>query len=172
MYLIHAGNFGCKVSSSGWVDKASWVPAAAGASGGWGYTGRVGYPYYNSWTGVCVFVALLLQFWTDHIQTCCIGSAWPQLVYRDVFIFAVYCVVLLQVGEGVTSLDHLQYIQYSCPHFFQYSEVMFLLHGCNLSYLFIYCCQYTAQIKVCISRTCCMQLRTWSHMGQVLCSSL
>ena len=50
--------------------------------------------YYNSETGVWVFVCLfvvllLLQLWVDYIQTCYIGSAGPQLMYWGVLSLLV-----------------------------------------------------------------------------------
>jgi len=47
---------------------------------------------------VCSFVMRLFQqFWPNLIQDCYIGSAWPQLMYRGVFILSS----CLGVGEGV-----------------------------------------------------------------------
>ena len=120
------------------------------------------YPDRNSWTGVCVFVfvfvVLVPQLWADYIQTCYIGSAWPQLVYLDVFIFAgglrgrgqgkspnspskcVSCIATSRSGR-VLQVSTIYSVQYSCPRIFQcpvrcfelYAVGMFLLHAHNFT---------------------------------------
>ena len=77
---------------------------------------------------VCLFVTLLfLQFWADYIQTCYMGSAWPQLVHRGVFIFAggqggtqiiidvnVYLVAPRPGGGGLVCFCFMQVTSWVC----------------------------------------------------------
>ena len=146
---------------------------------------------------VCLFVTLpLLQLWDDSIQTCYMGSAWSQLMNRGVFVFAVdlggrkrdanslckcvscsatsrwgrvlqvstiYSAVFLSpcfpVSWGV--LNYKQWVCFCFMHTTSWVIVITIILPPKS-------CLYTAQIKVCVRRTCCMLVR--SPIGWVLCS--
>ena len=86
---------------------------------------------------VCLFVVrLLLQLCTNSIQSCYVGSAWPQLMYR----WSRGCegrgtqIRYVNVRRGAPPPGGRGYCksspftaQYSWPHIFQYSEVFWIM---------------------------------------------
>ena len=121
----------------------------------------------------CVRAPLLLpQFWDNYIQTCYIGSAWPQLVYQGVFIFAsglggaeegrqregrkfsvnLCCVAPPPGGRGYYNSSRIT-VQYSCLDIFQCSEVFGIIKSVCFCFLHVTWGYFFAYTKLSVAYT-------------------